>query len=418
MIALALFLIPLAVAVFKLNMDQARADLKQKALLAVVAVDPNFSRGDHTELPPTAAPARLGLYNSNGRLVLGDGPREADSVVRQALGGRAAAYGRSAGFLTTSIPISSSESVTGAIRAAVPLSSVWQSIAAAWILMLAVAALAVTIGVFFARSLARRISDPLATLTRVAKSIGSGDFGARTRPSGLPEIDHAAEALNVTATKLAELVRRERQLSGNASHQLRTPLAGLRVVLENALSDPAADMRAAAVIAIERADLLEKTIEEIIALTREPPSGQQVDAARQLDSAGDRWRERLSGVERDLYIDADPVVDETSLQQILDALIENAILHGSGTVTLRARLSHGVIAFDVEDEGRGIADGDEIFMHGVSHSGGTGLGLALARQLVVDQGGQLLLSAREPHTRFTVILPVSPSGKSWVNDSY
>jgi signal transduction histidine kinase len=111
-----------------------------------------------------------------------------------------------------------------------------------------------------------------------------------------------------------------------------------------------------------------------------------------------------------LRVDADPGVPpataaQSALHQILDALIENALRHGSGEVTLRARDARGAVAIDVEDEGSGLADSDEIFDPGYSGNGGSGLGLALARQLAKEQGGRLLLSERNPHTRFTVLLP-------------
>jgi nitrogen-specific signal transduction histidine kinase len=78
-------------------------------------------------------------------------------------------------------------------------------------------------------------------------------------------------------------------------------------------------------------------------------------------------------------------------------------------VTLRARESHGAVAFDVMDEGNGITLGADIFGHGVSFGGGSGLGLALARQLAEDQGSRLLLSTRVPQTQFTLLVPIDGS---------
>jgi signal transduction histidine kinase len=95
----------------------------------------------------------------------------------------------------------------------------------------------------------------------------------------------------------------------------------------------------------------------------------------------------------------------SALHQVLDALIENALQHGAGAVTLHARETHGAVAIDVEDEGTGINVTDKIFDHGVSYGGGSGIGLALAQQLTADQGGRLLLAQRRPSTRFTLIFP-------------
>jgi signal transduction histidine kinase len=227
----------------------------------------------------------------------------------------------------------------------------------------------------------------------------------------MAEIDQAAAALNVTARRLADLVQRERNLAAHASHQLRTPLIGLRAVLEGALANPDADMRTDVILAIERADRLESTIDELITLNRGGIVRTPIDAAAQLDAAEARWRGSLAAAGRPLRLVLEtelpsPLVAESALRQILDALIENAFAHGTGTVTLKAREAHGAVAFDVEDEGHDIALHEDIFRHGVSASGGSGLGLALARQLAEDQGGRLLLAGRMPHTCFTLILPV------------
>jgi signal transduction histidine kinase len=95
----------------------------------------------------------------------------------------------------------------------------------------------------------------------------------------------------------------------------------------------------------------------------------------------------------------------TLLRQILDVLLENAQLHGRGTVRVTIRDTYGSVAIDVEDDGDAIGMDDEIFRRGFSRAGRSGVGLALAHQLARDLGGTLLLSARTPRTRFTVLLP-------------
>ena len=190
-------------------------------------------------------------------------------------------------------------------------------------------------------------------------------------------------------------------------------MTGLRALLENGLADPASDLRQIIHSAIEGADYLEDTINDIIGLSRHRQPGAPVDAAEQLDAAADRWRGPLARDARRLnvIIDADlpPVILVASaLEQVLDALIENALQHGAGTVALRARATHGALAIDVDDEGTGIAATDQIFDHGVSYAGGSGIGLAFAQQLTADQGGRLLLARRRPSTRFTLIFPSSP----------
>lgn len=410
-IAFALFLIPLAVAVFSLYLADAQATLERSTLNAAIAVDPTFSRTDPAELPVVDAAEQLGLYDTSGSLIIGTGPQTADPPVGEALKGRTD-QAQSGGWIISVVPINAGEQVTGAVRAAAPLAGVWQRTIMVWLLLVLAAAAALAIGILAARSLTRRITRPMDTLTSASESLGDGNFGVRIVPTGLPEVDQVGSALNATASRLDDLVSRERHLAANASHQLRTPLTGLRVLLESGLSSATPGLNAILVQAIERADRLEATIDELIALGRGLSVATSVDVERELMQADRRWSGTLAAAARPLRVDAaqrlpSALVDPSALQQILDILIENALRHGAGEVTLRARASHGTIAFDVEDEGSSTIIGDEIFRQGLSHGGGSGLGLALARQLAGDQGGRLILASCEPGTRFTLLIPVA-----------
>ena len=125
-----------------------------------------------------------------------------------------------------------------------------------------------------ARSLAGRVIRPIEHIARASQALGDGEFEVRTTPSGIPELDRAGAALNQTAKRLQDLIRRERNLAANASHQLRTPLTGLRMVLEGALTAPNADLRGILAQAIERTDQLDLTIDQLIVLGRGGTEGE------------------------------------------------------------------------------------------------------------------------------------------------
>jgi signal transduction histidine kinase len=104
------------------------------------------------------------------------------------------------------------------------------------------------------------------------------------------------------------------------------------------------------------------------------------------------------------------------LREVIGVLLDNALRHGSGTVTLSARegvaaSSGDTVVIEVSDTGPGVPDelAEHVFERGVSGGGSTGLGLALARALIDSDGGRLELSIKRPAT-FTVFLPVPRAG--------
>ena len=209
------------------------------------------------------------------------------------------------------------------------------------------------------------------------------------------------------------MLQRERAFSADASHQLRTPLTSLRVTLEAAELDPEADRVAAIGTALDEVDRLDRTIEDLVALAREVSAGEpHTDLVRVLSDFAADWRGRSEELGRPLDVvlpeDLREVrASDRALRQILDVLVDNAIHHGAGTITVRARSARPGAVVEVTDTGAGIAgDPARIFDRRVSNAGRSGIGLALARSLAEAEGGRLVLSASgPPETTFSVFLP-------------
>lgn len=417
-VAVTLFGVPLAVAVHALMYSGETNELERLALRGAVAVSPDLAAGDPVELPATASNVRLGIYDRAGRRVAGDGPDRADRAVNAALQGRVSDLS-GPDELVVAVPVSLGEDVYAVSRAGSSRPAVQRAVVRSWAAMVLLALAAAGCACALAVALARRVSRPLENLVDVARALGAGDFGHRATPSGVDEVDRAGEALNETADRLDELVRRERAFSTHASHQLRTPLTSLRLGLETALSTPGADLEYAARRAVVAAEHLSATVEDVLALARGAgATGGTVDIGDLLAGIRARWHGPLAASGRPLRIrdeDAPGAAagSDAAIRQILDVLLDNALRHGRGAVTVIARSTENGVAVDVIDEGS-TQDRQLLPSHGdlpperdASPRDGR-LGLAMATNLALAQGGRLLHARTEPRTRVTLLLPQGP----------
>ncbi|MGH3911677.1 MAG: HAMP domain-containing protein, partial [Pseudonocardiaceae bacterium] len=247
-LAISLFGVPLAIAVSQYAVMNERAKLEREADAAALGVSEDVVRGKIPRwLPDTTGDTDLAVYVYDGPQILrilGEGPTGGDAAVSQALGG---AIGRRDPDreLVVSVPVTHENDVIGAVRAASPRSAIYQQIGLAWLAMSGLAGVAVCMVWLLARRQAGRLARPLEELSVAAHRLGEGDFSVRTPPVDIPEIDAVSSALNSTAVRLDDMLARERAFSADASHQLRTPLTGLRLRLEAALDRPGQDLRQA-----------------------------------------------------------------------------------------------------------------------------------------------------------------------------
>jgi signal transduction histidine kinase len=274
-----------------------------------------------------------------------------------------------------------------------------------WLLVALLALGGTVAAVVLAGLQARRLARPLERLARTSTLLGEGDFSARAGRFGVPEIDAVASALDRSAVRIAQLLGREREFSSNVSHQLRTPLTALQLRLEELarLDDPAlvAEQAERALAETER---LERTIAELLAVAR-GRAGEgigTVELTALVRRHEPRWRAAVARDGRRLRLEGrKPVwVDGSAgaVGQALDVLVENAVRHGAGTVTVSVLRRGGHGCLRVEDEGTGIPEGAEqrIFERGSSLNGSTGIGLDLARALVEASHGRLVLVQQAP----------------------
>jgi signal transduction histidine kinase len=278
-------------------------------------------------------------------------------------------------------------------------------------------AVAVIAAATIAVGVARRLNRPLDALADTAHRLGDGDFTARAAMSGLAEVDAAAVTLNRGAERIEQMVTAERQFSSNASHQLRTPLTALRMRLEEIVEIGDEAVRTEAAAALDQADRLDATISELLRLAREGAAGPitATDLTAIVDAAAARWRPAASREKRTIDVhDSEPawaLASPAGAAHAIDVLLDNALRHGRGTITVELELHDATVTIDVTDEGDGIPPGEErsIFERGVSDHG-SGVGLALATNLVAADGGRLTLVNPTPaRFRITYRATVAPA---------
>ncbi|MFD8214530.1 sensor histidine kinase [Streptomyces sp. NPDC059697] len=415
LVAVVLLAVPLAVVIRSSLYADQRDTLERVALAAAVRVSPDYTTGDPVELPAAPAGGHLGLYDRHQRLRSGSGPGTGDAPVGRALGGEPM-RGRSGGDLVVTVPVSHAEQVIGVVRASSPADTVRDRVLAVWGVLLGVTAFALGVAVLVARRQARVLATPLEDLSRHCRAVTEGDLNARATPSSIAEIDQVAHTHNEMLRSLSELLRRERDFTANASHQLRTPLTGLQLTLEAGLQqDDDARLRPLLAEALTATQRLHRTVEEVLRLSRPQDTPRlaagQVAVTRLLQETQERWHGLFADDGRRLEcgtreMPADVRVPGGPVSEILGVLLDNARTHGRQTIRVAVRDLDDALAFDVSDEGTVQGEPAQLFDRGQTGDGrGTGIGLALARDLAVSMGGRLFLTSATPAT-FTLLVPV------------
>ena len=408
--SVVLFALPLAVAIRDNYRDEELLRLQRDAVAATRGIDVGSASADPIELPASADD--LAVYDRAGRRIAGSGPPRGDALVVATLRSGRPDDQAGGGELVASVPLVVAERVTGAMRLARSDAKVISRTRRAWLTLVGLGVLVVALAGAAAIIIAGRLAAPLERIAGTARRLGDGDFTARAQPSGVPELDAVGRTLEITAQRLDELLSRERAFSADASHQLRTPLAALRIELEamELRDDPPPELAPA----LAQIDRLQETIDTLLGIARDAPRTREPFGLTELIAGvEERWRGSLAEAGRPLRI----VIEETDaaatgspavVLEILSVLLSNAVEHGAGAVTLTVRrAASGWVAIDVADEGPGVPDPAEaVFERGVgSGPSGHGIGLALARALADAEGARLSLSRAAPHPVFSLLLP-------------
>jgi signal transduction histidine kinase len=413
-LAIVLFAVPLAVVVARVDREQRVLVLQREGTSAAVLIPDDRRQGEPVTMGKPPEGGHLGFYEKAGGLAAGTGPASADDVTITALSG-GSADADVGGELVAAVPVSDDQRVIGAVRIAEPAQVVTDEVREAWSKLALLAVGIVVVAAVVALALAKRLAAPWRSLERRAGRLGDGDFTTSGDLTGIAEVDRASGALDETSARLAALVERERQFSADASHQLRTPLTGLKVIIESELVRPRDDPSVALDAALQQVDRLEATIDSLLSAARDDPRQRHpLDLVALLADARRRWKGEAADRGRSVGLNVEtglsqPVASQTVIEHVVDVLISNALEHGAGRVDLAAGdVAGGGVAITVSDGGGLIADPDALFRRRDDSAAGHGIGLALARALTVAEGGLLRLREnRDARTTFELLLPIS-----------
>jgi heavy metal sensor kinase len=258
-------------------------------------------------------------------------------------------------------------------------------------------------------ALAASALRPVELMRRRAEAISASTPGRRLPvPESRDEISRLAGTLNDMLDRLEAAFAHERRFVADASHELRTPLALLRTELELALrrTRTPEELEAALRSAFEETDRLSQLAQDLLLIARAeqgqlPIRRERLDVAELLSDVASRFALRAGGLGRRLDVRASSEVeveaDRLRLEQAIGNLVDNALVHGAGTVELHARERGDLVELHVRDLGPGFpapflqhafarfSRGDDARSSG----GGTGLGLSIVELVARAHGGEV-----------------------------
>jgi two-component system, OmpR family, sensor kinase len=264
---------------------------------------------------------------------------------------------------------------------------------------------ALLVAVLAGYGLAAAALRPVEAMRRRAAAVTADRPGRLPVPPARDEIQALALTLNDMLARLEASFEHERRFLGDASHELRTPLALLRAELEFALRRERSrtELEAAVRSAAEETLRLSRLAEDLLFVARGdqgklPVHRERLEAGEVLERVRERFAAAASQIDRDLVVGVGREIlldaDRDRLEQALGNLVENALVHGGGTVELSAAVVNGTVELHVRDRGAGLPSefagrafdrfsrADE-----ARGRGGTGLGLAIVESIAQAHDG-------------------------------
>ncbi len=401
---------------------QARSQADVVAATASELIDPpqKAGLGRLAGISADSVRGRVIVVDRHGRLLADSaGTRLGRSYasrpeVRSALRGNSEQISRNSEtlgteILATAVPVLEHGRPAGAVRITQSVSAVNRAVRTSLLDLAALAGVVLLLGLAAGALIARQIAKPIRRLDRAALQVAEGELDTSVAIEGSSEQRSLGRAFNEMTQRIRRLLRVQQDFVADASHQLRTPLTGLRLRLENLAQRLAGDEATSAELeaSMREIDRLSQIVDELLVLSRagehELP-GELVDLGEAAERAGERWRRSAEERRIELDVQSDGAASawcaRPDLDRSIDALVENALRYSPAETTVTIAAGPGRI--EVLDEGPGLEPGEEdaVFERFSRGSAGrrgvrgTGLGLPIARELTRQWGGEVMLENR------------------------
>jgi signal transduction histidine kinase len=341
-------------------------------------------------------------------------PEIADALTGQITSGQRHSDTLGFDLVYVTVPVLSGEKITGAVRLTYPASEVTDRVSGQLTVLWTVAATTVLLTGLLAYLMAGAVTRRIKRLQKATERLAEGDLSARTEEDeGAPELRALAGSFNRMADRLEHLLQQQKGFASDASHQLRTPLTGLRLRLENAVDSLGSDPEKAQVMvadSLEETYRLQRIIDGLLLLSRADSrevARVNVDLSAVAWNRLEQWEALAEETGVRITLDALAEANVTAMpgaaEQIIDNLIDNALAVAPPGSLIRLVVSHpendGMVELHVIDEGPGLSAEDSQrafnrFWRGQGSSEGTGLGLAIVQQLAEASGAAASLAPR------------------------
>ena len=333
--------------------------------------------------------------------------------------------------LTVSVPIELGGEIIGGVYLAENVSAISKSIDAIRTSLVLFSILLLFIIIIITVMISYVVTKPLGEFINVAKAVSKGDFSRRVTVKGSHEMEHMGQAFNFMCDELTELDEKRKNFVSDVSHELKTPMAGIKLLCDSLIAAENPDMdtiREFLNDMSEEIDRLTRLINKLLTLTK-------LDSGTNLNLSKVEINALAMGVlhslqkladEKDIALLPDlkdePIMINADYDKIYECvynLVVNAIKYTpeGGHVAVRVNLEGPDCIIEVEDDGPGIPDSEKpkVFERfyrlddsRARDTGGTGLGLAITKEAVLLHKGSIEVLDAEPNgSIFRITVPSS-----------